>query len=245
MASSTDVGKNASSSRSSASDARAVAEVVPSRRKRRRRRDETVDIEAVENRIVRVETTLIALTVAAIAAADFFVGQDRSLGPLYLIPVSYSALTHRRAVTIGLFVLCVGLRQAFGPIEDSSAPWFFFGRDLVIASTFVLVAVYLGRLGRQRSAFFELARRQRDDLEKEVALAAQLQKRLISLNQSPAGGLDIAVWCDLLKGVGGDYYDFVDLSESRNGVVIADIAGQGSARGAPHAGGAHRAPVDR
>ena len=227
MASSTAAGKSASSSRSSASNGRAVAEVVPSGDKGRRRRSEAVDIESVQSWIVRVETALIALTVVAIAAMDYYVGQDRSLGPLYLIPVSYCALTHRRAVAIGLFVVCVGLRQAFGPIEDMTAPWSYFARDVAIASVFVLVVAYLGRLGRRRSAFFELARRQRDDLEKEVDLAALLQKRLIALNQSPAGGLDIAVWCDLLKGVGGDYYDFVELSESRNGVVIADIAGKG------------------
>jgi serine phosphatase RsbU (regulator of sigma subunit) len=184
-------------------------------------------VDSLEKRIVRVETWLIVLAITAIAAADYFVGRETSLGPLYLIPLSYSALTHRRRTTFCLFVLCVVLRQLFGPIGESPRPWLFFFRDIGIAGFFVATVVYLNRLGLQRKSFFEMARRQRDELTREVDLAAQVQQRLIGLNQPPEGALDVFAHIDPLKGVGGDYYDFVALGDGSTGVVIADVAGKG------------------
>ena len=86
---------------------------------------------------------------------------------------------------------------------------------------------YLHRLGRRRTRFFDLARNQRDDLAREVELAAGLQARLLALNEAPAGKLDIEARTEPFKGVGGDYYDFVELGDGRTGIVIADIAGKG------------------
>lgn len=184
-------------------------------------------IESLERKIQRAEGVMIALSVAAIGAADFAVGPGISLGPLYLIPLCYSALTQKRSVVAAVFVLCLALREWFGPIELTPNPWFVFVRDLVIASGFVSVVVYLSRLGRQRHEFFELARRQRDDLAAEVHLAAHLQHRLLQLNQPPTDRLDVFARTAPLKGVGGDYYDFLQLGPDRVGIVIADVAGKG------------------
>ena len=52
-------------------------------------------IRDVERSITRVESVLVLLSVAAIASADHLVGREVSLGYLYLIPLSYSALTQR------------------------------------------------------------------------------------------------------------------------------------------------------
>lgn len=132
-------------------------------------------ILSLERKISRAERALIVLSIGAIALADYASGVRISLGPLYLIPLCYSALSQRTVFTVPVFVVCLILRQLLGPLEQSSAPWFFFSRDVVIAAGFITVAIYLGRLGRQRHDFFELARRQRDDLATEVRLAAQLQ----------------------------------------------------------------------
>lgn len=184
-------------------------------------------IQALEKKVARAEGILIALSIAAIAVADLAVGPNVSLGPLYLIPLCYSALSQRPLLTGIVFVVCLGLRQWLGPLEQSSDPLFYFLRDLIIAAGFVAVAIYLRHLGRQRHEFFELARRQRDDLAAEVQLAAQLQSRLLHMNVSPTDRLDIYARTAPLKGVGGDYYDFLDLGPDRVGVVIADVAGKG------------------
>ena len=80
------------------------------------------NIETLERKIVRVETALILLTIAAIAIADAWVGPDRSLGPLYLVPLSYSAVTHRARTTVALALLCLALRQLFGPLGKRRTP---------------------------------------------------------------------------------------------------------------------------
>ncbi len=111
----------------------------------------------------------VALSIAAAAAADFAVGARISLGPLYLIPLCYTALTQRRVVTVGVFFACLVLRELLGPIEQSSNPWLFFLRDLAIAAGFV------GRATRRRlngdrhppPASARIARRNRDGLHRD------------------------------------------------------------------------------
>jgi serine phosphatase RsbU (regulator of sigma subunit) len=186
-----------------------------------------LDIDALQRKIVRVETALIVLTIAAIAVADAWVGPGRSLGPLYLVPLSYSALTHRSWTTLVLLLLCLALRQLFGPLQDSEDPWLFFVRDLGIAAVFVVTVGYLHRLGRQREEFFARARAQRDELSHDLNVAGEVQRRLLQSNQSAQSELDFHAWADPLKGVGGDYYDLWISGEGRAAVVVADVAGKG------------------
>ncbi len=174
-----------------------------------------------------METALILLTIVAIAIADAWVGPDRSLGPLYLVPLSYSAVTHRAWTTVALALLCLALRQIFGPLEETADPWGFFIRDLGIAAIFVVTVGYLHRLGRQRQEFFALARAQRDELAHELAVAGEVQRRLLESNQGAQVALDFFAWADPLTAVGGDYYDLWTPDEDRTVVVVADVAGKG------------------
>lgn len=186
-----------------------------------------MDLDSLERKIIGVESILVMLTIASIAISDAIVGKGISLGPLYLIPLSYSALTHRLKTTIALIVACVFLRQLFGPLGNSSDPWFFLFRDLAIAAVFVVLVVFLRRLGGERRRIFELARAQRNELTREVEMAAAVQRRLISLNDPPVSDFEIAAKTEPLRGVGGDYYDFIDLGDRQCGIVIADISGKG------------------
>jgi hypothetical protein len=80
------------------------------------------------------------------------VGRGVSIGFLYLIPLSYSALTHRLWVTLLLIAACVGLRQYFGPLELS--PSGFFTRDLVLTLHLLERCDGVGAAGRQKAAVF-------------------------------------------------------------------------------------------
>jgi sigma-B regulation protein RsbU (phosphoserine phosphatase) len=124
-------------------------------------------------------------------------------------------------------LLCLGLRQGFGPLQESSDPWFFFIRDLLIAAVFIAAVGTLHRLGRQRRQFFDVARRQRDELAREIEMAADLQRRLLTLNQPHIETLDVIAHVEPLKGVGGDYYDFIAMPDGRVCIVVADVAGKG------------------
>jgi serine phosphatase RsbU (regulator of sigma subunit) len=182
-------------------------------------------IERLESRITRVESLLILLSIAAIAAGDYLFGPRISLGYLYLIPLSYSALTHRWSVTAALVALCVILREAFGPIEFAS--WGLIARDWILVGVFLAVVTALHRLGSERAALFRQAREQRDELSREVEMAAAVQRQVLDQHRPPAGPLDVAATMKPAKGVGGDYYDFLSLEDGRFGVVIADVAGKG------------------
>jgi phosphoserine phosphatase RsbU/P len=64
-------------------------------------------------------------------------------------------------------------------------------------------------------------------LRRELALAAEVQQRLLPSQAPKTHGMDIAGFCEPARGVGGDYYDFIKFDNSHLGVAIADVAGKG------------------
>jgi serine phosphatase RsbU (regulator of sigma subunit) len=183
-------------------------------------------IGGLERQIVRVESILILLSIGAIASGDYLFGPQISLGYLYLIPLSYSALTHRWFVTASIVLICVVLRQWFGPLDYSS--WGLIARDWILTAIFLSVVTALYRLGRSRHEFFETARFQRDELVRELKLAANVQSQLLKRHQPPDGRFEIVAKTYPAKVVGGDYYDFISMGgEDHSGIVIADVAGKG------------------
>jgi serine phosphatase RsbU (regulator of sigma subunit) len=63
----------------------------------------------------------------------------------------------------------------------------------------------------------------------ELEIAKQVQARLFPQIFPPLKSLDYAGVCIQARQVGGDYYDFLNLSEDRIGLVLGDIAGKGIA----------------
>ncbi len=73
----------------------------------------------------------------------------------------------------------------------------------------------------------EQAERQR--LEEELRIARQIQMSLLPAGDLvPLPGLRIAALCLPAAEVGGDYYDLLPLSETRMGVLVADVSGKGT-----------------
>jgi sigma-B regulation protein RsbU (phosphoserine phosphatase) len=99
--------------------------------------------------------------------------------------------------------------------------------DWTLVAVFVAVVVPLRRLGRARVLFFRAARKQRDELVREVEMAARVQQHLLDQHRPPAGPLDVVARTHPARVVGGDYYDFVPLEGDRFAVVVADVAGKG------------------
>jgi sigma-B regulation protein RsbU (phosphoserine phosphatase) len=92
---------------------------------------------------------------AAIAYTDYVVGGNISLGYLYILPLTLSASIHQLPTSLGLVLVCVGLREWLGPFQEQ-------GQALI------------------------------------------------------------------LRGLGGDYYDFLKLPGGDMGLVFADVAGKGT-----------------
>ena len=64
-------------------------------------------------------------------------------------------------------------------------------------------------------------------LEKEIAIAREIQLSFLPKRAPGVPGFDVAGTMLPHHGVGGDYFDFIPVSESRLGLAIADVSGKG------------------
>ncbi len=64
-------------------------------------------------------------------------------------------------------------------------------------------------------------------MRRELALAAEVQQRLLPSRAPECVAMEIAGFCEPARGVGGDYYDFINFDNSQLGLAIADVAGKG------------------
>src|SRR5688572_24783918 len=70
-------------------------------------------------------------------------------------------------------------------------------------------------------------RAEHDEIERDVRGAAEVQQRLLPRRPPVLTTADCAAACEPARGVGGDYYDFIDLAPALTGFVLADVAGKG------------------
>jgi phosphoserine phosphatase RsbU/P len=68
---------------------------------------------------------------------------------------------------------------------------------------------------------------QREDLNREIEIAREVQQRLFPQELPAVSGLDYSGACRPALGVGGDYYDFFKLPDGKLGVAIGDVSGKG------------------
>jgi sigma-B regulation protein RsbU (phosphoserine phosphatase) len=64
-------------------------------------------------------------------------------------------------------------------------------------------------------------------MRRELALAAEVQQRLLPSRAPQGVAMEIAGFCEPARGVGGDYYDFINFDNTQLGLAIADVAGKG------------------
>ncbi|UCH11955.1 MAG: CHASE2 domain-containing protein [Candidatus Omnitrophota bacterium] len=64
-------------------------------------------------------------------------------------------------------------------------------------------------------------------IERELDIARRIQKSFLKETPPEKEGLDIAVIMDAAKAVGGDLYDFVDISADEIGIMVGDVSGKG------------------
>jgi len=69
--------------------------------------------------------------------------------------------------------------------------------------------------------------KERQQLERELALAREIQSNLLPETPPRLEGFEIAGVNIPCNGVSGDFYDFIPLADERVGVVIGDVSGKG------------------
>lgn len=67
----------------------------------------------------------------------------------------------------------------------------------------------------------------REKMQKELAVAASIQKCFLPAEVPSLENLDVAVEMKTAKEVGGDLYDFIKLGDGKLGVMIGDVSGKG------------------
>ncbi len=98
----------------------------------------------------------------------------------------------------------------------------FTGDDLNLLTVMANVAGI--RIERERLAEVEQAERL---MAAELEQAAEIQRQLLPAAAPAVPGLELAGYNAACRTVGGDYYDFLEQSGGRVGIVIADVAGKG------------------
>lgn len=64
-------------------------------------------------------------------------------------------------------------------------------------------------------------------LRHELKIATEVQQRLFPQVAPPIERLELCGVCHPARGVGGDYYDFIELGRGKIGIAVADVAGKG------------------
>ena len=72
---------------------------------------------------------------------------------------------------------------------------------------------------------------QKEALDKELALARQVQQDLLPAGIDERPGVEFSTFFEPSAAIGGDYFDILDAGDGRVAVVVADVAGHGLAAG--------------
>lgn len=184
---------------------------------------------------------LIMTSTLLIAAIWFFNGG--SLGGnilLYLVMLFFFMVMTRSwsrvaAVcwTILVPLVVVGLEYLF---PDWNIPYDnTLTRYIDLAITFLIAMVILGvgttqvieNYHRERSRAeerAELLRRKQQEMDRELELAQKIQLNLMPLTSQ---GARLAYYYHPMERVGGDFFDFIPISESELGIFVSDVSGHG------------------
>ncbi len=68
---------------------------------------------------------------------------------------------------------------------------------------------------------------QRALIHREIEIAREVQERLFPQSVPAVKGVNLAGLCRPAQGIGGDYYDTIELGDGRLGLAIGDVSGKG------------------
>jgi sigma-B regulation protein RsbU (phosphoserine phosphatase) len=80
----------------------------------------------------------------------------------------------------------------------------------------------------ENAQLYEQIARQEKRLERDLALARELQFRLLPQSLPTCTNLDVAAKFAPARAIGGDLYDFMTYSLSRLAIVVGDVSGKGA-----------------
>src|SRR6266513_1454695 len=167
---------------------------------------------------------LVLGAISAVAYADHLV-VSISLVYLYILPLAVGAIFLRKEVSYSLIVICILLHDSYSQRPIHPALRIFHNLSAMLC--FACVVYFIQRYMEQKEALDKNVQQQRDDLLKDVELAAQVQRLFLPVSEPVIDGLEIAGMMHPARGVSGDYYDYIPINAHTIQFVIADVAGKG------------------
>jgi sigma-B regulation protein RsbU (phosphoserine phosphatase) len=79
----------------------------------------------------------------------------------------------------------------------------------------------------ESARMFQRERREKQRMQKELLEAQRIQLDLLPVSPPTLAGFSLSGLCLPCREVGGDWYDYIPLSDGRSAVVIADVSGKG------------------
>lgn len=130
------------------------------------------------------------------------------------------------AVAAGAYLIAGVLELALIAVFQPTEIELTWVSDAILAGALGVV-VYLWR--HLRATRTELAAKERAQLvlDTQLAVAAELQRRLLPALPPPGAGLEWAADLRPAGRIGGDFYDLVQLPDGRWMVLVADVSGKG------------------
>src|SRR5712664_66121 len=153
---------------------------------------------------------LVLGAIATVGYADHRVASI-SLIYLYILPLTFRAIFLRKEISYGLIGLCILFHYFDSPRHVGLGLRLFHDISALLCFTSVVYTI----------------QRQRDDLLKDVGLAAQVQRLFLPLGKPAIAGLEISGMMEPARGVGGDYYNYIPINAHTSQIVIADVSGKG------------------
>ncbi|HKW17896.1 MAG TPA: SpoIIE family protein phosphatase [Terriglobales bacterium] len=101
----------------------------------------------------------------------------------------------------------------------------FFTEDHLRTTTTLAAQI---AIAIENARLYEQIARQESRLERDLAMARELQVRLLPPSRPKLRDLEIAAKFVPARTIGGDLYDFLTYSQSRLGFVIGDVSGKGA-----------------
>ncbi len=157
---------------------------------------------------------------------------------LFMISRGMDDPYHRRAATTAMLQMFLGvlvcgtyLVYTMHNTMKLAIDELLFGMDSIRDGRYTKrVAVLLddetGSMARSLNTSLE-GLQERDDLKGALSIAAEIQSGLLPQNPPIPDGFTLETFQQSCYGVGGDYYDIIELDNGRMWVIVADVAGKG------------------
>jgi len=130
--------------------------------------------------------------------------------------------------------ITIGVMQSLPLLTSQSESIIASGMVALGLLTIPLIFMILGYIKRESFSFHaELVPghikriTERVRMSKELEIARQVQMRLLPKKSPIVPGFEISGMCIPAKETGGDYFDFIELGDSKLGIVIGDVSGKG------------------